>query len=442
MMLCFIAGVGVRSFVPVDDFWIFLGFGLFAVSVIAFSGNPRAIVYAAFALVSLCGVLWYGRFEPSYFVLEPLTGQRVELEANIVADPEFKNGIQRLTVQVSEAPGERVTVTARRYPEFAYGDTVRVSGALKKPENFNGFDYARYLAKDGIYFTMDFAQVALAKEGENGFMRRIFALKKRFEENVSAVLVFPHSAFVNGILLGSDGEIPKELKDAFIATGTSHVLALSGYNITVIIMFVGLLLSSFFVSRHLILYFSIAVIIAFVTMTGASPSVVRAAVMGVALITARQLGRQGSALNMLVFAGFAMILFNPKILMFDISFQLSFLAVLGLAYIFPYLQEKMKKVPEFLKLKESFITTMSAQIAVLPLVLYDFHRFSLAAPVANMLIIPFIPFAMLFGFLAGVAEFASHMLASALAYPLWAIVAYQLAVVKYFAAIPYSVFAF
>ena len=441
-MLCFIGGVGLRSFLFVEGFWVFLGLGMLAVAALSFSREPKVLVASAMALAALVGVWRYGASEPKALALERFDEERVVREARIVENPELTAQTQRLIVAFPETPDERVLVTAKRYPEFTYGDVVKVSGTLKKPENFSDFDYVAYLAKESIYFTIPFADVGVMKEGERSFMRSIFALRRQFEENVSAALPFPHSAFVNGILLGNDSEMPKELKDAFVATGVSHVTALSGYNITVIIAFVALILSSFILSRPVVVGTSVAVIVVFVLMTGASASVVRAGVMGVALLLAQHFGRQRRVINVLVFAAFVMIVFNPKILAFDVAFQLSFLALLGLVYIFPHLAEKLKRVPEFLKLKESLITTLSAQCAVLPLLLYQFHQFSLVAPIANMLVLPAIPFAMLFGFLTGAFGFVSGTIAQLFAYPTWALVAYQLWVVEYFAQISHATLSF
>lgn len=441
-MLCFIAGVWLRSITSVDDFWIFLGWGAAATALIMFSVYARVVLYAVMALTILCGAWWYGRFEPTQLYLTPFTGKSVALEVKVVANPEFRDAIQRLIVATAESPRERILVTAKRYPEFAYGDMVRISGKLTKPENFSDFDYISFLAKDSVYFTMDFARTALIKEGAGGFKKSLFAIRRRFEKNIYIALPFPHSAFVSGILLGGGGGMPKDLQDAFVASGASHVLALSGYNITVIITFISSLLSLYFMPRSLIMLFSTVSIVAFVLMTGASASAVRAAVMGIALMAGRHFGRQGKVFLVLVFAACAMIIFNPKILTFDVGFQFSFLAVIGLAYIFPYLREKTKSIPEFLQFKEAFLTTMSAQLAVLPLALYHFHQFSLVAPLTNMLITPLIPYAMLWGFLVGIAGFASDLFAAVLAYPLWAITAYQLLVVQYLGRFAYAVFSF
>lgn len=441
LMLCFVGGVGLRSFVFVEGFWVLLGFGIIAIAVLSFSREPRVLLTAAMVAAALFGMWRFGASEPAALMLSSKVGQKVEFVGRIAGDPVRKNGQQRFYFEPNDAPKEKILVSTRRYPEFSHGDTVRVSGTLKKPENFSDFDYVAYLAKEGVYFTVSFADVTLMEEG-SGLKRELYALKRMFEAHISSAMPFPHSAYLNGILLGDDAEMSKELKEAFIATGTSHVLALSGYNITVIIGFVFLIFSSFIMSRFTVVWLSVTVVALFVVMTGASPSVVRAGVMGAALVLARYFGRQGRVINVLIFAAFAMILFNPKILVFDVAFQLSFLALLGLVYIYPWLKEKLARVPELWTMKESFIMTVSAQVAVLPLLLYHFHQFSLVSPLVNTLILPAIPYAMLFGFLTGIAGFVSGFLTQIFSLPTLAFVAYQLGVIQFFSQFSYATLAF
>ncbi len=441
-MLAFIGGVFVRSLVYFDNFFVLFGLGMLTIVTASFWRERTVRIVVLLCATVFVGAWWYAQFEPHELKkLAPLVGQSVDTEALVEVDPQTRESTQRLVVVFPEAPREQVLVTAKRYPAFAYGDTVRVRGTLREPENFSEFDYVGYLAKDDIYFTVPFADVELLTEGR-GVFRGLYALKHRFAEHLNNALAFPHSAFVNGILLGDDTEMPQKLKDAFIATGMSHVTALSGYNITVVIVFVVLLLSAFVVSRRLVLFTTFFVIAVFVVMTGASSSVVRAAVMGCALLLARQFGRQRGVLNILVFAAFVMVVWNPRILVDDIGFQLSFCAVLGLAYLAPILERRLTRIPEFLKLKESFISTISAQAAVLPLVLVSFHQFSIVAPLVNVLVLPLIPLAMLFGFAVGVTGFVSAGLAQLCAYPLWLVTAYQLSLIEYFAQLSYAAVAF
>ncbi len=436
-MLCFVGGVALRSFFAVGEIYALIGIGVSVLVMLAFSRDIKVALYAAMAGVSLVGMLWFGSFEPNRFALEKQVGTKIDIEGEVVRDPEFRDRTQRLVIAPHTMPKEKILVVVPRYPEAAYGDTLRVTGTLERPKNFSGFDYAGYLAKDDIYFVMNYANSATVREG-SGVRRGLFAFKKQFKENINIAMPSPHASFVNGILLGDTADMPKELTEAFVAAGVSHLTALSGYNITIIAIFIAFALSFFFTSSAAITALSIAGIALFVLMTGASPSAVRAAIMGVALLLARHFGRQSAPLMVIVFAAFTMIVLNPRVLLFDVGFQLSFLAVLGLAYGAPYLQEKMARVPEFLKWKESFTTTMSAQVAVLPLLIYQFGQVSIVAPVVNVLVLPLMPFAMLFGFLTGAAGFISPLAAKIFAYPLWCIITYQLYVIEYFASLPHS----
>ncbi|MEK7494101.1 MAG: ComEC/Rec2 family competence protein [Patescibacteria group bacterium] len=437
LMLCFVGGVALRSFFVFGEIYALIGIGVLVCVMLAFSRDMKVVLYSAMAGVSLVGMLWFSSFELRQFALEKQVGTKMEIKGEVARDPEFHANTQRLVVAPYDTPKEKILVVAPRYPETAYGDTVRATGTLKRPENFSGFDYAGYLAKDDIYFTMNYADVALVREG-NGVRRSLFAFKNRLKENIDLAMPSPHASFVNGILLGDTADMPKELNDAFVASGVSHLTALSGYNITIIAVFVAFALSFFFTSSGVITVLSIMGIALFVLMTGASPSVVRAAIMGIALLLARHFGRQSAPLIVIVFAAFTMIVFNPRVLLFDVGFQLSFLAVLGLAYVAPYLQKKMARLPEFLKWKESLTTTMSAQVVVLPLLIYQFGQVSLVSPLVNVLVLPLMPFAMLFGFLTGVAGFIAPLAAKIFAYPLWCITAYQIHVIEYFASLPHS----
>lgn len=440
-MLCFIGGVALRSFVFVENFYIFLVCGVVAVVAVSFGRDIKTLMYGTLACAGMFGMFWYGTFEPRELALSRSVGEKMTIEGVIVRDTEAKNGMQQIVIAPRNMPDEHVLASVARYPEFAYGDMVRIAGTLKKPETFDTFNYAAYLAKDDIYFVMRYGTAELIAEG-SGIRRKLFAFKKQFEYNIGAAMAFPHSAFVSGMLLGSTDEFPKELTEAFRVTGVSHLTALSGYNITIIIVFVSFFLSFLFPSSVAVTALSVCAIAVFVLITGASPSAVRAALMGGALLLAREFGRLGNPIRILICAASIMIFINPRILVFDVGFQLSFLAVLGLAYISPYLMEKMTRVPEVLKLKESLITTVSAQVAVLPLIAYQFQQVSIVAPVTNMLVLPLVPFAMLFGFLTGALGFVSAYAAEVSAYPLWAITAYQLGVIEYFSQFSFSSLSF
>ena len=177
------------------------------------------------------------------------------------------------------------------------------------------------------------------------------------------------------------------------------------------------------------------IIIIFTIMTGASASVVRASIMGLVLLFANGYGRLYDSRNSLLLAGAVMIYQNPLILRFDVGFQLSFLAVMGLLYIYPFLNNKFHKIPELWKLKELTLMTISAQIAVAPSLIYYFNQFSFLSLPANILILPLVPFAMLIGFMSGIGGMIFLPLGKIIGLAAWTITTYQIQAISFFAAL-------
>lgn len=341
---------------------------------------------------------------------------------------------------------DRVLITTGSFPKFEYGDIVSVKGALQKPVNLTDFDYVTYLKKEGIRTTMFYPTVKngkwKAESGRLGFWeelkislyREIFLLKNKFENAVNKSVSEPNASFIKGILLGSRQDIPDDLKEAFNKTGTTHVLAISGYNIMIISWAVLMGLVVFF-KRKTAFWISVAVVCLFVILTGASASVVRAAIMGLLLLFAQGYGRLYNPKNSIILAGAVMVWLNPLALVFDIGLQLSFAAVIGLMYLYPKINNKLKKLPKLGNLKEITLMTISAQIAVAPLLVYYFKNFSLSSLPANILIVPFIPASMLLGFITGLTGMTLPLAGNIVGWFAWAVTAYQIKVIELLANI-------
>ncbi|MEK7123396.1 MAG: ComEC/Rec2 family competence protein, partial [Patescibacteria group bacterium] len=342
----------------------------------------------------------------------------------------------------------KVSGTLGNFPKYEYGDKLEFSGNLVSPKNFSTgeddeaeFDYRSYLAKTGVYSLMNYPKVRVIAENRgNIFYRSVYSVKTKFEENLGKILSEPQASFLAGLLLGSRGNIPDDLKEKFKQTGTSHILAISGYNISVLAWFLASLLAVFYLSPRLVFWLSVSAIFVFVILTGAEPSVIRAALMGSLVLLARKEGRVYSVANAIVFAGAAMLFADPFILRYDIGFQLSFLATLGLILILPRLENYFGNLPAVLGLKEAFIATMSAQVAVLPLILYNFGNLSLISVLANILILPAVPFAMFFGFFAGAASFIALPLGKFIGFFAWVLLSYEIKIVEILAAVPFGFF--
>jgi len=434
-MLSFLGGVFFESFFHFGLFEFLFLLAFLFIYHISFKKTPN-IFEAVFLLTFFLGSFLYQNYAPDNSYLNNEVGKNINIKGVISQEPNFKISTQSIILKTD---GGKISVSTARFPEYEYGDKISVSGILEKPENFEDFDYINYLAKDKIYFILNKAHAELLEKGKgNKVIASLFYIKKSFEDNLRALLPSPESDFINGILFGSKSEMSQDLYQKFITTGTAHIIALSGFNITIIVIFLAWIFGYIIKRKRLVVIIAIVTISLFVIMTGASSSVVRAAIMGSVLLLAKYYGRARHALNALLFAAFLMILLNPKVLAFDISFQLSFLATLGLLYIYPYILKKFEFLPEFFKLRDSASATIAAQIAVLPVLLQNFGQLSLISPVVNILILPLIPLAMLFGFLAGMFGFISLFLAKIFSIPLWIILWYQLKIIDICSGLPYA----
>ncbi len=221
--------------------------------------------------------------------------------------------------------------------------------------------------------------------------------------------------------------MPNWLLDIFSIVGVTHIIALSGFNITVIAR--ALEKTTFFLSRNLAFLIPTLGIFLFVVLTGAGASVTRAAIMGFMFILARRLGRPREVTVAVVLTAAIMIFANPLILKSDISFQLSFAATLGLIFLAPIFEFIFSRWPQIIR--ESVALTLSAQIAAVPIILYQFHQLSVVSPVSNLLILPLIPFAMLLGFIAGLLGIFFLPLGKIFGYLSWFLLTYFIKVSEY-----------
>jgi len=377
-------------------------------------------------------------------------GQKRELQGFISKEPDIRgDGVQYVITLQKIYEGNtwknvkgKIMVSQPLYPRYDYGKNISLTCDLKTPEPIEDFTYDKYLATKGIWSVCQKPLIKLIPgEQRNIFWHSIYSLKTPAAEHISLLWHEPYASFVAGLLYGYRGGLGT-LSEDFNRTGVSHIVAVSGFNITII----ATVLSSFFmyllIPRKYAFYLVVLGICVFVIFTGASASVVRAGVMGILVLIARQLGRSSSIQNVLALTVTLMAAHNPMILMWDVGFQLSFLATLGLVYLSPILENYSQKIPTFLNLRESLISTMSAILFTLPLILYQFGRLSIVAPLVNLLILPFIPWLMLFGFLTLISSFFWWQLGEILAFVTYWGLFYVVRMVKFFSDLPFAAIDF
>jgi len=396
--------------------------------------NKKFFWLSGLSLFIIVGAFYYSWYEQRQIKnLNIPFNQKTEFVGLVSAYPE--NGAsQKLVIELKEPHSGRILVKTAPYPSFSYGDLIKFEGVIKKPDSES---YANYLAKDRVFGIVNFPKAEIISTGQGNVVKTLlFKLKEGAIENFQRVLPSEKAAFLSGITFGERAEFSKEFKNAMSNSGTTHLVALSGYNISILVIAMASSLGYLF-SRRLTFWLTLLIILGFVLMTGAEASVVRAAIMGGIALLAQQVGRLYSFRNAVAVAAFLMVLENPKVLSFDIGFQLSFLALLGIVYLMPAIQKFFKISPEpgRLSLKENFLTTLSAQLAVAPILIINFSNFSLISLLANVLILAFIPVTMTLGFILGALGFVSYYLALVFSWFVNLFLSYEVFIIKLFGAL-------
>jgi competence protein ComEC len=345
----------------------------------------------------------------------------VNLSGIVTVPPKITDKGSRMTVEVFEMGNsklmrpEKILVTYEGYDIFEYGDRLQIGGALEAPKSFENdvgyvFNYPMYLAKDGIFFVMQKAKVTKVGEGGgNFFMSFLFDVKDSFISKMQTVLNSSDTALMSGILLGAQDSIPKTTKEDFQKSGLTHILVLSGYNITIVGVAVTWVFLFWF-SKFVSLGFGAFAIIIFALLSGGGASTVRATVMALIAMLGKILGRENDAIRVLFIVGFLMIFINPLTIVYDPSFHLSFLATLGMILFSKKIELKTMFIKNA-KLREIFATTIATQLLVAPYFLWSMGKVSIISLISNIFVLPIIPFTMFLGFVTGTLGYISFYLA-------------------------------
>lgn len=422
-------------------FFIFLTLPLS--SLLLLSKKQKEIFFVLTVLFGLAIGLFRVDFDirEKTSVLSESINKEINIEGVIVDNPEEREKSLRFILK-TETNKEKILIYSEKFFDFQYGDRLIVSGRLEEPENFEGlggriFDYKNYLAKDGIYYQTFYPKLEKIGEGEGNLIKRkLFTLKNRLTLNIKRIIPNPESTLLSGLLFGEKGSFEKSLEENFRKTGLVHIVVLSGYNISIIADSVMKTLS--FASFPIAAFLGAGAIILFAIMTGLGAATVRASIMALLVILSRLTGRRYDIFRALMFAGFLMVFLNPKILLFDPGFQLSFMATLGLLLVSPIISERLSFLKRGIFLKELISATISTQIFVLPILLYQIGEISLIAPLSNLIILPLVPLSMLLGFLTSISSFLGNLISFIPGYSSFLLLHFEIGTVNFMGSLPFA----
>lgn len=451
-MLGFCFGVFIRSF---------FAYGWSAVATLLVCAAATALVgffayvrkeHAIVAAIALSAIaagsarMHVGVLEGDPLLNERI-GEEVTIEGAVVDEPDARENNVRIRVAVtsvasSTVEGIGILVVAPLHSDIAYGDVVRAEGELRLPESFDTgagreFNYPAYLAKDGIGYELSFAAAEkIGDSRKNPLKSAAIWIKQTYLEGLALSLPEPHAGLAGGITAGDKRGLGAELSETFRIVGLIHIVVLSGYNIMVVIGFLERMLSRV----HRYVRFSLGVVVAalFALMTGLASSSMRAASMAVIATIGKATGRTYLASRALGVVAVGMVLWNPFLLAFDIGFQLSVIATLGLIFIAPLFEERLPFITTRFGVREIAAATLGTQAAVLPLILYQSGEFGLYSLPANLLTLVVVPYAMLLSFIAGVLGLVTGPIAPLFGFPAYILLWYITSVAEFFAWLPLS----
>lgn len=406
--------------------------GLFLFVLLLFVREIKFLLVAL--LLFVCGVLrvWVLDVDVQLF-------QEETYQSCVMREVDVRIDEVKYTVKV-EGIDDLVLLNASRYPVYDYGDCFSFIGELVIPEVIDDFDYQKYLWRYGISYVVYRPIIFDVSDGEWSLYGCLLGVKSAFERRINELFLEPDASFLAGLLLGSRRGIDESLLEDFQRTGITHVIAISGYNITLLIVIVFAFFSVF--ERRIRIILSMLFVVVFVLLVGMGAAVVRAAIMGVVGLLALWSFRQQDTFLALMLAACLMVMVNPYILIVDLGFQMSFLATVGVIYLSPHIMKWVSFIPNKFAIRESFALTLAAQLMVLPVLVMNFDGISLVAPLVNIIVLPLIPWVMLFGFCAVSLSFLFFGMGKILAILPHVILSFVVFVVEFFSDFSFSYYYF
>ncbi len=423
-------------------------------------------------------------------------GQTVTVIGKVANEPDVRVRSKKLEVRSKKLEGVgdvsgKILVTTNLYPSYNYGDELEIICELQAPEKFNNFSYDRYLARYDIYSVCYYPEINLIsrlpdnfcchsresgnppaarraagqagvsrknlfiplthgfpvkpgmtvlKRSADWFYRNIFSLKDKLRQIINRGLSEPKASLAGAIVLGDKRSVSNNLRQKFSQSGLSHIMAISGLHISILAMLVMNLLLGLGLPRKKAFWLAVLFLFGYIVLIGIPASALRAGLMGFLALYAMNIGRLNKSTNSLVFIAAAILLFNPKLLRDDISFQLSFLAVAGIAYIYPIINNALERVkaPKLKAICGVFGITAAAQVFTLPIIACNFFIISIIAPLANLLVLWTLPLLISLILIALILSLILPQLAVLFFLPAGLLLKYIVFIVERSAELPYA----
>lgn len=446
--LIFLLGIFVSSFLPEIffrfHFLYFLVSIVFLFLILVFR-KDKNFLFVFLIIFTFSLAFWrYAVSESDIFTgnVCKFNGSEVLFSGLVRDDPQIKEKRQKLEIAVDylifadrevKVKGTVLVNINHLFP-YQYGDYLQVKCRLQSPEASLDFAYDRYLARFGIYSVCYYPRIKILEGKKGNFIyAKIIQIRNGMKNIIRKGLGEPEAGLLQAILLGDKSGLGDELREQFSRVGISHIVAISGMHIGILSLILMELLLFLGLWRRQAFYLSCIFLLFYIVLIGSPASAVRAGVMWFFVFLAMNIGRISELKNSVFFVAVLILIINPRLLRDDVGFQLSFLAILGIAYLYPKFEEffENKKIPRFLGMRDILAVTIAVQIFTAPVIIYNFSQISWVAPVSNLLIIWILPFVMVFGFSGIILSFIFPFLTSYVFIPSYLSLKYVLYVVEF-----------
>ena len=386
----------------------------------------------------------------------------------VIDEPKVKDGRTTLLLSILSLQNEFDTVVTEgraylsifadkrskeKVKEIPYGSVLTFKGMLQEPSaerNPGEFSYKEYLELNNIHAlttVFGYSNIAVSELRQPNWMfeRIIFPSKDFIVRTITTVMKGDEANFLIGLLLGDRTDISEEIKNAFMNTGTIHVLAVSGSHVILVVAIIYVLFGLLRFPNRPKIVFTLLVLGYYTFLTGASPSIVRASIMTGIVLIGKFFEQKTDTYNVLGLSAVLMFLYDPKQL-FDVGFQLSFSAVFSMVYFYPKLNSLIKNIPEPLEefkiitpVWQLFAVSLAAQLGTIPFTAYYFGKVSLISLVANLFVVPLVGVIVTIGLTGALLGVVSMWIASVFSEANNLLAWFTLTLVKLAEQVPYAV---
>jgi len=401
--LGFIAGVALYPLIKNSLFYLSLFLVSWFIIIFIYSYVKKKLIIfiniVCFILGFISGIWRYemALHYPTKLDIDYYIGQSVKFYGEVISEPKLKDKTVELDVRVNKfIDGQLVKGIVRLrtnpFPQLFYGDQVKVACRLQAPENTE-FNYQRYLARYNIYSLCFNAKLESADLAPTNVLVGLIKFKQKIINLIKINIGEPEASLVSPILFGASEEIDDDIVNIFRRTGLTHIMAVSGFNVSILALGLGYVLFACGFSRRIVFSLTTITIIVYVVLVGLPASAIRAGVMSILMIYSLTVGRLARIINIIILTAAGTLIVNPLLLAADIGWQLSFLALLGLIYLQPLINKVLEKIlfKKLNWLSQILSATLAAQIGTTPVTLYNFGQVSLISPLANILVVWLIP---------------------------------------------------